>query len=77
MKNTVKYAYLGAKLLLRLTPILILAMLLYTCFYIYKNAPDGGTMLAFRRIVADLLGHAIASTGLLFAAGAIPDVNIL
>lgn len=72
-----KRLYPIAKWLLRLCPIWILLILLYTCFYIYISAPDGGTMLDFRNTVAELLCHAIATLGLLFLAASIPDIELL
>lgn len=77
MKKLINYAYFAAKTLLKCIPIIILLMLLYTCFYIYLYAPDGGAMRDFKRTVAELLGHAISVLGLLFVAAAIPEVKIL
>ena len=77
MNKVTKYAYSAAKAVLRASTVLILLILLYTCFYIYFFAPDGGAMRDFKHTVAQLLGHAIATLGLCFPAAAIPEVKIL
>ena len=77
MNTFVSYAYAAARLLLRSTTVLILCILLYTCLYIYLNAPDGGAMRDFKQTVAQLLGHAIACLSLTFLAAAIPEVRVI
>lgn len=62
--------------ILRLGLPAVLTILLYTCWYIYTAAPDGGVMTSFLHTVAELLGNAIATLGLLIAAAAIPDVKL-
>ena len=69
--------YKIAKWFLRFGSVWVLLILLYTCCYIYISAPDGGVMRDFKNSIAELLCHAIATLGLLFAAAAIPDVKIL
>ena len=62
--------------ILRLGLLFVLAILLYTCLYIYGCAPDGGVMNGFLETVGQLLQHALATLGLLFAASAIPEVKL-
>ena len=52
-------------------------VLIYICYYILTNAPDGGCMIAFRQTVAELLSNAIASLALLICGAAIPDLRFL
>lgn len=63
--------------ILRAGLLLVLLILLYTCLYIYFFAPDGGVMNGFLQKVGQLIQHALATLGLLFAALAIPDVRLM
>ena len=76
MPKTIRFALAAAKLILRLGLPMILCVLLYTCYYIYTAFPDGGIILSYQRIAAELLGNAIAALGILIAAAAIPEVEL-
>lgn len=71
--NTLRTA---SRIILRLGFPMILGLLLYTCYYITNAIPDGGVMLNYQKVAAELLGNAIAALGILIAAAAIPEVKL-
>ena len=73
MKNNARTL---SKIILRLGFPMILGILLYTCYYILTQAPDGGVMLSYQKTAAELLSNAIAALGILIASAAIPEVTL-
>ncbi len=76
MQRFEHYVHTIANIILRLGFPMILLVLLYTCYYICTAFPDGGVLLGFQKTVAELLGNAIASLGILIAAAAIPGAAL-
>ena len=75
MKHYETHLARAAHFILRMGLPMTFSILLYTCFYIYTQAPDGGVMQSFHETVAQLLSHAVASLALLIVAAAIPKAK--